>query len=385
MTINVTELTKLLEDLDFSVVAGVPDSLLSPLVTELSKRVSQDHFQITANEGSAVGLAVGGYFASGRPGLVFMQNSGLGNAYNPLSSLASEAVASVPIVLLIGWRGEVPLDGSQINDEPQHQFQGLITKDTLATLEIPFEELPIDGTQAALTFDRAKKTAIKLMKPVAILVRKNSFSIPAPREKRNDETAIFPSRDNYIRKILDLKPKSSPMIATTGFTSRELLSIRQSRGETIAGDYLMVGSMGHAIAIASGVALHAKNRKVVCLDGDGSLLMHAGSLATASQIPNLVHVLINNGVHESVGGQPTAGESLQYSQVASSFNYGNSIEVRSLKEFEKALVEAFSSTSSTFIDCLTSSTTLNELPRPENLPKDAARVFSTFLMNKLDD
>lgn len=384
MTINSEWLAERIAERPFSIVAGVPDSMLSSLVSELESRMPKGVFFTTANEGNAVALAAGSYFATGEPGLVFMQNSGLGNAYNPLSSLTSSAVSGVPCVLLIGWRGEILNNGVQVVDEPQHTFQGVITCGTLDLLEIPWKVLP-ENQEEALTciVQSAEKSKIE-SKPVAILVRKDSFQVTASEQECAQAHEAFgePTRKDYINALLQIKPEGIPIIATTGFTSRELLACSDSANYSKNSDYLMVGSMGHAASIATGVAAHFQGTKVVCLDGDGAVLMHTGSLSTAAKNEKIIHIVLNNGMHQSVGGQATAFSECNFSELGKVFGYGNSVRITSIHDFCSALQEALVSKQSWLLDCVTSKIKVGDLPRPTMSPSQMTQGFMTFLKGK---
>lgn len=381
MTIDSNWLAKKVCGLGFSLFAGVPDSLLGSFVASLENHADEGKFYVLANEGNAVAMAVGSYLATGEPGLVYLQNSGLGNAYNPLSSLASQAVSSVPCVLIIGWRGEILPDGSQGIDEPQHLFQGKITGETLDSLDIEWEVLPSDQLRAFEAVARMKSRSVSMKKPVAILVRSNLFD---KAKQKSHQILSLPSRAEYISALVEINPVEIPIIATTGYTSRELLSIRKLRQESVDGDFLMVGSMGHAISIASGIAVHF-SKKIICLDGDGGALMHAGSLSTSAQQPNIIHIVINNGVHDSVGGQATAFSEGSFAELGNAFNYGQSRVVDGILAFKNALIEALEADKSSLIECRTSVLEIGPLPRPEKHPRDLAQSFSQFLLSAKKD
>jgi phosphonopyruvate decarboxylase len=292
---------------------GVPDSLLSSLSAYLEENEAGNNL-ITANEGNAVGCAIGNYISTGRPAAVYLQNSGLGNAINPLVSLASPSVLSVPMLLVIGWRG-----CPNVSDEPQHKAQGMITRDQLALLGIPAIEL--DPTTDIVTALSDISTQLSTNTSAALLVHPNTFEkYSYPFELLNN-AAI--SREEAIEEILELA-EDATIVATTGKTARELNEVRL-RNRQSTDDLLVVGGMGHAASIALGMAIGAPDKQVLCLDGDGSLLMHMGGIAViASQKKeNLVYVLLNNGCHESVGGQPTIAGSIDFKKLSISLGFDN--------------------------------------------------------------
>ncbi|OXA58620.1 Phosphonopyruvate decarboxylase [Folsomia candida] len=270
---------------------GVPDSLL---------------------KGAALSIATGYHLATGKASLVYMQNSGLGNAINPLVSLCARDVYSIPILMLIGWRGE---PGKR--DEPQHRVQGQVTPGILAALSIPFQPLPdyIEGAQQALY--TAKKHMERTQTPYALLVKRQTFT-PYKMQRKTilDETdRCRMGREDAVQAFLEAIHDRDIVISSTGMASRELFELRKLREEGHEKDFLNVGSMGHASSIALGIALQKINRRVFILDGDGALIMHCGSLATIAQMapPNLHHIVLNNGAHDSVGGQPTAASNENFS------------------------------------------------------------------------
>ena len=293
-----------LMDLGVELFTGVPDSLLKPLNAEILRRVPRDDHVIGANEGACVGLAIGHYLRTGQPGAVYLQNSGFGNVVNPLLSLADPDVYGVPMLLLVGWRGQ---PGAK--DEPQHVKQGRIMTDLLGALGLPWEVLPTEADAADACLERAMATAQKQHSPYVILIEKGTFEEDAgtvgPADgPYGDEQA---SREEALATVIDALGPETINVSTTGMLSRELFELRGATPGSER-DFLTVGGMGYASSIALGVARSEPAREVWCLDGDGALLMHLGALAIiADHGPeNLFHVVFNNGVHDSVGGQPTS-------------------------------------------------------------------------------
>nr|CAD7453324.1 unnamed protein product [Timema tahoe] len=291
-----------LQNIGIEFFCGVPDSLLKDFCAFVTKNVPEENHVITANEGNAIGLAAGYHLASGKAGLVYLQNSGIGNTVNPLLSLAAPEVYSIPMLLLIGWRGE---PGKR--DEPQHILQGQVTPGMLNSLGIPFSTLPdfLDG--AKNTLENAKKYIDKHSSPYALLVKRQTF-LPYKLPKQNPEFRM--SREQAVQILVDGLHDSDIVVSTTGMLSRELFEYRVVKEQGHERDFLTVGSMGHASSIALGIALRKKNRQVFCFDGDGAVIMHMGTMSSVGQTQpnNFKHVVINNGAHDSVGGQHTAAQ-----------------------------------------------------------------------------
>lgn len=298
-----------------SMFAGVPDSLLKDFCAYVTEHSPAERHIITANEGGAVGVAAGHYLATGEHSLVYMQNSGLGNAVNPLLSLADREVYSIPMLLMIGWRGE-----PGVRDEPQHVKQGRATLELLDVMGIPYVLM-----DAHSDWKQSVSEAIRTMRdtsaPVALVVRKGTFESYRLEADRDPSGGL--TRERAIELLLDNVSGSEVVVATTGMASRELFELRVARGEGHGRDFLTVGSMGHSSQIALGIAISRPERSVVCLDGDGSVLMHSGALAIIGQLApsNFKHVLINNGAHDSVGGQPTAGDMVDFLGLAKACGY----------------------------------------------------------------
>ena len=321
--VDPTIFIKALRAAGVSLFAGVPDSLLLNFVASLSQPSSEmkDHI-ISANEGNAIGLAIGHFLATGDPALVYMQNSGLGNAINPIASLADPEVYGIPMILLIGWRGE---PGS--HDEPQHVKQGKITEGQLNLMDIPYWVLDANSNIKEL-LDGALETMTTRSGPVALLVRAGAFGdIQTPKKfsvSNQSHSNAHLLREIAIKQILNSIHDNDIVIVTTGKAGRELFELRKELGLTQRA-FLTVGGMGHASSIALGVALAEPGRRVICLDGDGAMLMHLGALAIIGDIApkNLIHVLLNNRSHESVGGQPTVAGNMRFEYLSKSCNYLN--------------------------------------------------------------
>ncbi|XP_047104048.1 phosphonopyruvate decarboxylase-like [Schistocerca piceifrons] len=285
---------------------GVPDSLLKDFCAFVSNRVAPEKHVIAANEGNAISIASGYHLATGKASLVYLQNSGLGNTVNPLVSLASGEVYSIPMLLLIGWRGE---PGKR--DEPQHLLQGHITPRILEAVGIEYTTLPDYIEGAKRTLNKAKRYMEANSCPYALLVRRQTF---LPCKLQITPSRYSMTREMALQIIVDTIMDNSIIVSTTGMLSRELFEYRVSREQGHEKDFLTVGSMGHASTIALGIALQKPSRQVYCLDGDGAMIMHMGALATIGQTSpkNMKHIIFNNGAHDSVGGQQTAARNPQF-------------------------------------------------------------------------
>lgn len=365
----------LLERNDIRFFAGVPDSLLQAFCAQILRSIPAERNIIAANEGSAVALAAGYYLASGKIGCVYLQNSGLGNAVNPLVSLMDPEVYRIPVFLLIGWRGEL-VDGVQIKDEPQHVKQGRITHEMLDCLGIPHGILSADTSDPDQLMAPLISQMRTELRPVALVVRKDTFA--AVKEDLR-QPAYELTREEALKAIIGGLPDNVIVVATTGKTSRELYEIRLAQGRKPENDFLTVGSMGHALQIASGVALARPDRKVMCIDGDGALIMQMGGITTASAIPNLSHVVINNGAHDSVGGQPTRGFDIDMPTLARACGYVAARRVSTVKGIGTAIREVISSHGSIFIEIRTRIGSRTDLGRPKKTPAEAKRDFMRYL------
>ncbi len=358
---------------------GVPDSLLKSFCAYLTDTAGSKNHIIAANEGCAVGLAAGYYFATGNVPLVYMQNSGLGNTVNPLLSLADREVYSVPLLLVIGWRGE-----PNVHDEPQHIKQGRVTCSLLDAMEIPYCVLSDEETEAKLQLEKAYSHIKALSSPYAIVVRKGIFD--SYKLKTNEAVPAEMSREEAIEKIVLNAPSNACFVSTTGMASRELYELRDKHGQGHAKDFLTVGSMGHASQIALGIALTKEDKTVFCIDGDGAAIMHLGGLtAIGSQRPkNMVHIVLNNGAHDSVGGQPTVGRKINLCAVAQACGYDKVVSVKTLEELQSRLKELCTNSGSVFIEVLVSKGARADLGRPKSSPIENKRAFMEFLEGKND-
>ena len=305
---------KALKENGVTFFTGVPDSYLNGFCNYALNNCCGRNV-IAANEGNAVGIAAGHYFASGEIPLVYMQNSGMGNAVNPLVSLVDEHVYAVPMLLLIGWRGQ-PGTG----DWPQHETQGKITLELLDIMHIPYVVLEDDDLKIPEVIKTAVDFCLKNRRPYALVAPKGVMA----GEKGNNRDEKHPmSREEAIETLLENLPADTIYSATTGRATRELFFLRKRKNQGGECDFLNVGSMGHASSVALGIALERPERKIVCLDGDSAAIMHMGAMTMVSKVsaPNFIHVVLNNGAHESVGGQPSAGQRIDFTQIAQACGY----------------------------------------------------------------
>lgn len=331
--------------IDFFV--GVPDSYLNGFCNYALANYG-DRNVIAANEGNAVGIAAGHYLATKKIPLVFLQNSGMGITINPLVSLADRAVYAVPMLILVGWRGQ----GDTEPNHPQHKLQGEITPGVFDLLHIPYTVLTDDDEAFAATIEKAVKYCTETRQSYGLIAPKG---VMAAADKPNNKDAVYPmSREEAIEVILEHMPADTIYSATTGRATRELFFLREKRNETKAHDFLNVGSMGHASSVALGIALEKKDRKVVVLDGDSAAMMHMGAMTMVGKmdVPNLMHIILNNGAHESVGGQPSAGHKIDFTKIAEACGYatiGKAVETE--QELVKAIEKLSGCGKAAFIDC----------------------------------
>ena len=326
---------------------GVPDSYLNGFCNYALNNCGSRNI-IAANEGNAVGIASGHYFASKEISLVYMQNSGLGNTVNPLASLVDKDVYAVPMLLLVGWRGQ----GNTEPNHPQHKLQGEITPELLEIMHIPYTILEDDDDKFAKTVEKAVKYCKKTRQPYGLIAPKG---VMAASDKPNNVDNTYPmSREEAMEIILNNMPGDAIYSATTGRATRELFFLREKRCETKEHDFLNVGSMGHVSSVALGIALEKPGRKVVALDGDSACMMHMGAMTMACKldVPNFMHIVLNNGAHESVGGQPSAGHKVDFTKIAEACGYatvGHSVTTE--VELVEALAVLRDCGKASFIDC----------------------------------
>ena len=359
--------------------AGVPDSLLKNICAYITDHFDAAHNIIAANEGAAVGLAAGHYLATGQPACVYMQNSGEGNIINPLASLTDQEVYNIPVLLLIGWRGR-----PGIHDEPQHVKQGKVTTGLLNVMGVNYEVLSKEEDKAAKQIEKAAK-ALANKEVFALVIEKDTFEdYKLQNVEVNDLTM---TREEAIQTVAAALGERDCIVSTTGMISRELFEYRAAMNQGHERDFLTVGSMGHASQIALGIAMAKTDRKVWCFDGDGAAIMHMGSMAiVANKAPkNYVHVVFNNGAHDSVGGQPTVGLKIDMPAVAKAVGYKAAISVSSKEELEKELSTLNSQFSAIggpiLLEIKVKKGNRKDLGRPTTTPIQNKEALMDFLRN----
>lgn len=358
--------------------AGVPDSLLKNLCAYLTTHLSTAEHIIAANEGGAVGMSIGYHLATGQIGCVYMQNSGEGNIINPLLSLADEKIYDIPMLFIIGWRGE-----PGVKDEPQHITQGELTLPLLDTMHIPY----------AIVNDNWEQQVSNAIQHIhehngryALIIRKGMFSAPDITLDTSEEPLSM-SREEAITTIVAHTQKEDKVVATTGMISRELFELREHQQSGHANDFLTVGGMGHANQIALTIALQHPQHRIWCLDGDGAALMHMGGMAIIgnSEAKNLAHIVLNNGAHDSVGGQPTVGLSIDIAKIASAMGYKHTYTVADKTELIEVLSEINSLTGPILINILVRKGNRPNLGRPTTTPVQNKQAFMAHIIKTTDE
>ena len=361
---------------DINFFTGVPDSLLKSFCAYIKDNVSSEKNIVSANEGNAIGLASGYYLGTRKIGLVYMQNSGLGNAMNPLASLADKLVYSIPMLLIIGWRGE-----PNKKDEPQHKKQGLITTETLEMLGIKYEILDeaTNNEEMKLKVKKAYNYMIENNEPYALVIKKDTFD---EYKLKNNTTFDFEmTREEAIEIVVANIKENSVTVSTTGMASRELFELREKYKENHYRDFLTVGSMGHASQIALGIALSNKDKDLYCIDGDGALLMHLGGLAIIgnTEAKNFRHILINNGAHDSVGGQDTVGLKIDTLAIAKACGYKQCYSCSSKEELLNLSEKVTKVEGPVLLEIKVKKGARKDLGRPTTTPIENKEAFMEFL------
>lgn len=366
---------KLVEIIGADFYTGVPDSQLKALCNYLMNTygIDQKHHIIAANEGNCAALAAGYHLATGKIPVVYMQNSGEGNIINPAASLLNDKVYAIPMVFIIGWRGE-----PGIHDEPQHIYQGEVTIKLLEDMDIKAfiidKEATDDEVYAAM---EDFKSVLNAGKDVAFVIRKGAISYDGKMEYGNSNTM---TREEIIQQIVKISGKD-PIVSTTGKASRELFETRVSNRESHKYDFLTVGSMGHSSSIALGLAIHKPDTKIWCVDGDGAVLMHMGAMAVlgANAPKNMVHIVINNGAHETVGGMPTVADKIDLVAIAKGCGYPNTVSVHTLEDLEAELNAAKNRNELSFIEAQCAIGSREDLGRPTTTALENKQNFMEYL------
>ncbi|WP_214079181.1 phosphonopyruvate decarboxylase [Mesotoga sp.] len=371
--ISLHEFLTALKENGVTLFTGVPDSLLKDFCAYVRDNESRERNIITANEGNAIALAAGHYLGTGEVALAYMQNSGLGNSVNPLTSLVDREVYSIPVLLLIGWRGE-----PGVKDEPQHVKQGRVTTKLLETLEIPYEIVSPETREITTVVERAVNHMKTNLSPYAIVVKKGSFEDYKGVGSEGPIQEL--SREEAIEIIVKTIPSDSVIVSTTGKASRELFEIRERLSQGHERDFLTVGSMGHSSSVALGISL-GNRKKVFCLDGDGAVIMHMGSMAIIGDIKpkNFFHIVLNNESHESVGGQPTVGGKIDIPAIAKACGYERTESVSTKKDLEAAMKRIQTCQGPLLIEVKVRKGARKDLGRPTSTPIENKEAFVGFL------
>ena len=353
--------------------AGVPDSLLKPVCFYLADHAGDKHL-VAANEGGAVALACGYHLATGKVPLVYLQNSGQGNTINPLLSLADRDVYSIPLLLLIGWRGE---PGTK--DEPQHVKQGKVTVSLLEAMDVPCRVLASEPAAARRCVDELLAIAAAESRPVALMVRKDTFE---PYKSTGQAAGDFEmTREQAIEAVVAVLGETDAIVSTTGKISRELYEYRDRAGQGHQREFLTVGSMGHASQIAMGIALAIPDRQVFCLDGDGAMLMHMGgaAIAGAAGVANFKHVIFNNGVHDSVGGMATAGLRVSFTEIVKACRYTEAWRADRREDVAEKVAQLRAAHGPAMLEIMVQTGARADLGRPKTSPIENKTAFTEFL------
>lgn len=371
--LNPSDYLSLLSGAGVTFFTGVPDSLLKEFCACVTMTLKPEDHLIAANEGASVGLAIGHYLGTGSLPLVYLQNSGLGNTVNPLLSLASPEVYGTPMLLMLGWRGE---PGKK--DEPQHVHQGRVMTKMLEDMDLPIIVLSKDIAEAEVQTKAAIQKARNINGPVALVVKKNTFDkFAAPKA----EADLPMGREEAIMAAAEVLEDNAAVICTTGMPSRELFEFRARNKAGHHRDFLTVGGMGHASQIALGLAIAQPKRPVYCFDGDGAALMHMGSMAITGQsnAKNFIHLVFNNGVHGSVGGQPTVGFNIDMPQIATACGYAKAQRVKTKEELQDAISDSRTIDGVTFIEVQVRPGNRADIGRPTSTPAENKVAMMKFL------
>lgn len=353
---------------------GVPDSQLKPLCDYLFNTygISDKHI-IAANEGNAVALAAGYHLSTGKIPCVYLQNSGLGNIINPVASLLNDKVYGIPCIFIVGWRGE-----PNVHDEPQHVFQGEVTLKLLEDMDITYMIMDKNTTDNDLD-NRINElnAALSSGKSIAFVIKKGGLTYEGKAKYQNNNMFL---REEIIRTITDAA-ENDIIVSTTGKTSRELFEIREQKKQSHKYDFLTVGSMGHSSSIALGVAMNKPYTKVWCIDGDGAALMHMGAMAVvgANSPSNFIHIIINNGAHESVGGQPTVASNINFEKLAEGYGYQASYCAHNNEELRIILNKINDKQGPILIEVKAAIGSREDLGRPTTTPIDNKNDFMNYL------
>ena len=358
--IKVNSLISLLKKNNSNFYTGVPDSVLKELSHSLQKKGKKNHI-IATSEGSAVSIGIGHYLSTKKVPCIYMQNSGLSNALNPLISIAHLKVYSIPLILIIGWRGS-----PKVKDEPQHNVKGKITESILKLLNIKYTI--IRSNNDLKKFDQQIKFARKNDTIVACLIEQGTLEKNINISKKKDSYSL--NKETFLKSLLENLEKNTKIISSTGYNSRELMYLRDKYHIKNSNDFYMVGGMGHTASVALGFSLSSK-KKTVCIDGDGSLLMHLGSIKTAGSFAskNFKYIVLNNNSHDSVGGQNTYANDINFEKLSKSLGFKKFYSIKSDKNLKVNIQKFLKGNTLNFLEVKVSNSKIKELPRPTDLIK----------------
>ena len=368
--IIVQDLFNLLKENNINCFCGVPDSLLKDFCAYITDNTTIKEHTITANEGNAIGLAAGHYLATGNPAVVYMQNSGIGNCVNPLLSLTDEEVYNIPLLMLIGWRGE-----PDKKDEPQHIKQGKVTDKLLDAMGIKYAILPDNFEEAKPLIENAFEYMKETKCPFAFIIRKGTFEKYTLINKKQSPYTL--RREEAIETVIKELCCSDVIVSTTGHISREVYETRERLGQSHKQDFLTVGSMGHSSSIALGIALEKPDRTVYCFDGDGAFLMHEGATGVnaSKHLKNFKHIVFNNEAHDSVGSQPTIANGINISEIAINSGYKKAYSVSNKDELIKVLPNFIGDKETILLEIKVKCGAREDLGRPKEQPKENKKIF----------
>lgn len=366
----------LLSEYGIEFYAGVPDSLLKNLCAYITDNADKKNNIIAANEGGAIGLAAGYHLATGGIPVVYMQNSGLGNTINPLLSLTDKEVYNMPVLLVIGWRGE-----PNVHDEPQHIKQGKVTIPLLDCMGIRNEIIADNENDLQTQIANAVNYMKTTNEVFALVVKKGTFDSYKLKNNRQYDYAL--EREEAIQMVAASMDKKAVVVSTTGKISRELFEYRENSEHTHHRDFLTVGSMGHASQIALGIALNKPDRNIYCFDGDGAVIMHMGSMGIVGEMApkNFFHIVFNNGAHDSVGGQPTIGLNIDIPNIAACCGYKKVISVEKSEELQEILTTLAANEGPVLLEIKVKKGSRDNLGRPTTTPIENKTALMDFIQN----
>ena len=358
--IKIDSLINVLKKNDINFFTGIPDSILIELSRFLQNKNKRKHIRATS-EGSAISIGIGHYLSTKQVPCIYMQNSGLSNALNPLISITSKKVYNIPLVLIIGWRGS-----PRVKDEPQHNVKGKITESILKLLNIKYT-IVRSGNDLS-QFNKIVKNAKKNNNIAACLIEQGT--IKKIKKTYNKKNFYKLNKELFLKTLLETLEKNSKVISSTGYNSRELMYLRNKYKLINTKDFYMVGGMGHTASVALGYSLSTK-KKTICIDGDGSFLMHLGSIKTAGTFANnnFKYILLNNNSHDSVGGQNTYANNIDFEKLSKSLGFKKFYKIKNNKNLKQNIKRFLKGNNLNFLEVKITNSKIKNLPRPNDLIK----------------